>query len=172
MQILRRSGTASAGFFFFAFQSGVRSIVRFRQRKRAQTGRIPALSSICSPPVLPRPLLVTVSWRGDISRRTSLYFHQTLNSGLPLSLDLNDMVAPSLLSLGTLLFSLYTLPGLAIPTTNDPRSSDPCAKISGKKWVAPADVRACFASFKVDPVEKTNVRVNHSPHPFPQFSSY
>ncbi|KAF7345744.1 Peptidase S41 family protein ustP [Mycena venus] len=34
---------------------------------------------------------------------------------------------------------------------------DPCAAIGGKKWVAPADVRACFSSFKVDPAIKSNI---------------
>jgi hypothetical protein len=37
-------------------------------------------------------------------------------------------------------------------------NADPCAVIGGKKWVAPADVRACFSSFKVDPAIKSNVR--------------
>lgn len=36
--------------------------------------------------------------------------------------------------------------------------ADPCAAIGGKKWVAPQDVRACFASFKVDEAAKKNVR--------------
>ncbi|KAF7360569.1 Peptidase S41 family protein ustP [Mycena venus] len=34
---------------------------------------------------------------------------------------------------------------------------DPCAVIGGQKWVAPADVRACFSSFKVDPAIKSNI---------------
>ncbi|KAI0700773.1 hypothetical protein BC835DRAFT_1265868 [Cytidiella melzeri] len=37
------------------------------------------------------------------------------------------------------------------------RASDPCAAIAGQKWVAPQDVRACFTSFKVDPVIKANI---------------
>lgn len=37
------------------------------------------------------------------------------------------------------------------------RPSDPCAAIAGQKWVAPADLRACFTSVKVDPVIKENV---------------
>ena len=70
---------------------------------------------------------------------------------------LDDMFTRSLVSLATLLFSLSTLPGLALPTTKDP-----CAAISGQKWVAPADVRACFTSFNADRVEKDNVSGNHS----------
>ncbi|KAJ7501967.1 hypothetical protein B0H11DRAFT_2171208 [Mycena galericulata] len=35
--------------------------------------------------------------------------------------------------------------------------ADPCAIIGGKKWVAPADLRACFSSFKVDPAIKSNI---------------
>ncbi|KAJ7784767.1 hypothetical protein B0H16DRAFT_1402826 [Mycena metata] len=34
---------------------------------------------------------------------------------------------------------------------------DPCAVIGGKKWVAPADVRACFSSFKVNQTIKSNI---------------
>ncbi|KAJ6588635.1 hypothetical protein B0H19DRAFT_1100376 [Mycena capillaripes] len=40
---------------------------------------------------------------------------------------------------------------------NDKGKADPCAVIGGKKWVAPSDVRACFSSFKVDPVIKSNI---------------
>ena len=36
-------------------------------------------------------------------------------------------------------------------------AADPCVAIAGKKWVAPSDVRACYSSFGVDPVIKTNV---------------
>jgi len=36
--------------------------------------------------------------------------------------------------------------------------ADPCVAIAGQKWVAPRDVRACYASFRVDPAIKTNVR--------------
>ena len=43
-----------------------------------------------------------------------------------------------------------------------PRSSDPCAAIAGQKWVSPAAVRACFTSFKVEPVIKANVRSDFS----------
>lgn len=35
---------------------------------------------------------------------------------------------------------------------------DPCAEISGKKWVSPGEVRACFTSFPVEPLVKANVR--------------
>ncbi|KAJ6503566.1 hypothetical protein C8R45DRAFT_1060385 [Mycena sanguinolenta] len=37
------------------------------------------------------------------------------------------------------------------------REPDPCAVIGGKTWVAPADVRACFSSFQVDPAIKSNI---------------
>jgi hypothetical protein len=35
---------------------------------------------------------------------------------------------------------------------------DPCTKIGGKKWVAPADVRACYKSYKLDDTIRNNVR--------------
>ncbi|KAJ6459724.1 hypothetical protein C8R47DRAFT_1243393 [Mycena vitilis] len=35
--------------------------------------------------------------------------------------------------------------------------NDPCAVIGGKKWAAPSEVRACFSSFKVDPIIKSNI---------------
>ena len=38
-------------------------------------------------------------------------------------------------------------------------ATDPCSAIAGQEWVAPADVRACFTSFKVDPEVKANVSV-------------
>ena len=81
------------------------------------------------------------------------------------------MFTRSLVSLVTLLFSLYTLSGLALPTTRDPHASDPCAAISGQKWVAPADVRACFTSFKVNPVEKSNVGDDHNRFLLPLLTS-
>ncbi|KAI0792260.1 hypothetical protein C8Q75DRAFT_792008 [Abortiporus biennis] len=43
------------------------------------------------------------------------------------------------------------------PSILTERASDPCAAIAGQKWVAPKDVRACFTSFKVDPVVKANI---------------
>ncbi|KAF9647657.1 hypothetical protein BDM02DRAFT_3097792 [Thelephora ganbajun] len=67
------------------------------------------------------------------------------------------MLARSLASLVTLFLSLSALPGLALPSINDSRVSDPCATIAGQKWAAPSDVRACFTSFRVDPVEKANI---------------
>ncbi|KAI0659833.1 hypothetical protein C8Q70DRAFT_914914 [Cubamyces menziesii] len=39
----------------------------------------------------------------------------------------------------------------------DVRTSDPCAAIANKTWVAPSDVRACFTSFPVDPTIKANI---------------
>jgi len=36
---------------------------------------------------------------------------------------------------------------------------DPCAVLASRKWVKPAEARACFASYKVDPVVKENVRL-------------
>ncbi|KAJ7511260.1 hypothetical protein B0H11DRAFT_2152160 [Mycena galericulata] len=35
--------------------------------------------------------------------------------------------------------------------------ADPCAIIGGTEWAAPADVRACFSSFNVDPAIKSNI---------------
>jgi len=39
------------------------------------------------------------------------------------------------------------------------RAADPCAAIGEQKWASPKAVRACYTSFKVDPVIKDNVRV-------------
>lgn len=75
----------------------------------------------------------------------------------PSLIHLKDMFTRSFVSLVTLLFSLSALPGFSLPAIKNPRDSDPCAAIAGQKWVAPADVRACFTSFKVDPVEQANV---------------
>ena len=81
----------------------------------------------------------------------------------PSVLHLRDMFARSPAPLVTLFFALSALPGLALPSIKNARASiDPCAAIAGKKWVAPSDVRACFASFQVDPDEKTNVGDNYS----------
>ena len=69
-----------------------------------------------------------------------------------------DLFARSLASLVTLFFALSALPNPGLLTVNHSGApTDPCAAISGKKWVAPSDVRACFTSFKVDKVEKDNV---------------
>jgi hypothetical protein len=35
-----------------------------------------------------------------------------------------------------------------------PRAADPCVAIAGQTWAAPADVRACYQSFKVNATEK------------------
>ena len=43
------------------------------------------------------------------------------------------------------------------------RAADPCAVVGGKKWVNPKDLRACFTSVKVDPVQKENVRLDLLP---------
>ncbi|PPQ63478.1 hypothetical protein CVT24_005135 [Panaeolus cyanescens] len=55
-----------------------------------------------------------------------------------------------------LLTSLLTVVLLVTQTTSNPLP-DPCADIAGKKWVTPAQVRACFTSFPVDPKVKANV---------------
>ncbi|EIN05221.1 hypothetical protein PUNSTDRAFT_128030 [Punctularia strigosozonata HHB-11173 SS5] len=39
----------------------------------------------------------------------------------------------------------------------DVRASDPCTKIAGVKWAAPADVWACYTSFPVNQTEKANI---------------
>jgi hypothetical protein len=36
----------------------------------------------------------------------------------------------------------------------DRRAADPCVAIANQTWVAPADVRACYQSFKVNATEK------------------
>jgi len=41
--------------------------------------------------------------------------------------------------------------------------NDPCAAIAGKKWVHPAEARACLTAFPVDPVVKANVLSPHKP---------
>ena len=69
------------------------------------------------------------------------------------------MFARSLSSFVTV--ALSVLPGLALPSIKDSLPSDPCAVIASQKWVAPSDVRACFTSFEVDPVEKANVGGDH-----------
>ena len=77
--------------------------------------------------------------------------------------SVHDMFTRSLASLFTLFFALSALPGLALPGIKDSRTPDPCAAIAGQKWVTPSDVRACFTSLKVDPVEKANVGDNYYP---------
>lgn len=49
-----------------------------------------------------------------------------------------------------------------------PRASDPCAAISGQKWVAPRAVRDCYSTVKVNETLKNNV--SHF-HLFPSFLS-
>ncbi|KAI0343270.1 hypothetical protein BDW22DRAFT_1413290 [Trametopsis cervina] len=54
----------------------------------------------------------------------------------------------------------FVLAALVAFTAAEPlavRAGDPCAAIAGQKWVAPSAVRACFTSFKVDPVIKANL---------------
>ena len=73
-----------------------------------------------------------------------------------------DLIARLLAPLATLFFALSAIPDpgqLTIQQLGAP--IDPCAAISGKKWVAPSDVRACFTSFKVDPVEQANVSADY-----------
>ncbi|KAJ7577017.1 hypothetical protein C8J56DRAFT_1061728 [Mycena floridula] len=52
---------------------------------------------------------------------------------------------------------LVALLGIASTATPSVFATDPCAAIGGKEWVAPQDLRACFKSFKVDPVIKQNI---------------
>lgn len=49
-----------------------------------------------------------------------------------------------------------------------PRASDPCAAISGQKWIAPRAVRDCYSTVKVNETLKNNV--SHF-HLFPSFLS-
>lgn len=90
---------------------------------------------------------------------------QGLSSGVHLFLCLRDTFVRSLVSLVTLFFSFSALPGLILPGVKYLQPPDPCAAIAGQEWVAPSDVRACFTSFQVDPVEKENVGDNYDlPH--------
>ncbi|KAI0754235.1 hypothetical protein C8Q80DRAFT_1265903 [Daedaleopsis nitida] len=57
----------------------------------------------------------------------------------------------------TLFFSVLAAVAVANANTVNVRADDPCAAIGNKKWVAPADVRACFKSFPVDPAIKSNI---------------
>ncbi|KAI0714792.1 hypothetical protein C8Q76DRAFT_728141 [Earliella scabrosa] len=57
----------------------------------------------------------------------------------------------------TLFSSVLAAVSYANANTVDARAADPCAAIGGKKWVSPAEVRACFTSFPVDPVVKANI---------------
>jgi hypothetical protein len=66
----------------------------------------------------------------------------------------------------TLLSASRLISGIAASEIQT-REQDPCATIGGKEWVAPKDVRACFLSFKVDPVTKSNVRAVLPPRPPP-----
>ncbi|KAL5528063.1 hypothetical protein ACEPAF_7199 [Sanghuangporus sanghuang] len=45
----------------------------------------------------------------------------------------------------------------AVAAATIPRAPDPCAAISGKTWVAPSEVRACFESFPVVDSIKSNI---------------
>jgi hypothetical protein len=46
------------------------------------------------------------------------------------------------------------------------RTMDACALIGGKKWVAPAEVRECFASFPMNETIRTNVSLSRTcPYP-------
>lgn len=60
-------------------------------------------------------------------------------------------------AIGCLLSSALSALGASVDNTLVVKAVDPCAAIAGQKWVAPKDVRACFTSFKVDPVIKANV---------------
>ena len=35
--------------------------------------------------------------------------------------------------------------------------NDPCAEIGRKEWATPAEVRACYKSYPLDPIIKSNV---------------
>ncbi|KAJ7888242.1 hypothetical protein B0H13DRAFT_2533563, partial [Mycena leptocephala] len=55
------------------------------------------------------------------------------------------------------LFSTFNIISIHAASELQKGKADPCAIIGGKKWVAPADVRACFSSFKIDPAIKSNI---------------
>jgi len=56
--------------------------------------------------------------------------------------------------------SLVVVSVLSAALSRAQGSTDACATIGGKKWADPADVRACYRSFEVDPVLKANVWVH------------
>ena len=72
------------------------------------------------------------------------------------------LFARLLAPLATLFFALSSISDPGQLTVQPLERPDPCAAIAGKEWVAPSDVRACFTSFKVDPVEKENVGANYN----------
>ncbi|KAF9049822.1 hypothetical protein BJ165DRAFT_1454055 [Panaeolus papilionaceus] len=55
-----------------------------------------------------------------------------------------------------LLTSALTVALFVVNAASNP-IPDPCASIAGKKWVTPAQVRACITSFPLDPKVKANV---------------
>jgi len=65
--------------------------------------------------------------------------------------------------LGAIFLLAYITIGLAQELT----PSDPCAEIGGKKWASPAEVRACYQSYPLDPIIKTNVSILCLPHLHP-----
>ncbi|KAF5371707.1 hypothetical protein D9758_003451 [Tetrapyrgos nigripes] len=59
---------------------------------------------------------------------------------------------------GNLLATLSALGyALASEAMLETRQNDPCAKIGGQQWVNPADLRACFTSFPLDPALQENI---------------
>ena len=80
-----------------------------------------------------------------------------------------DLLARSLAPLVTLFLALSAIPDAGQLTIQQSGGIDPCATIAGKKWVSPSEVRACFTSFKVDPVEKENVSADYDPPYLPFF---
>ena len=76
--------------------------------------------------------------------------------------QIRRLVRP-LAALTTIFFILSAIPDPGFLDIKHSWVTDPCAAISGKKWVAPSDVRACFTSFEVNQVEKANVGATYSP---------
>ena len=79
-----------------------------------------------------------------------------------LALSFKDLFVRALASLTTLFFALSAIPDPDLLNIKHSGEPDPCAVISGQKWVAPSDVRACFTSFEVNQVEKANVGGTYS----------
>ena len=77
-------------------------------------------------------------------------------------ISLKKTFVRSLISSLTLSFSLAALPGIGLlSSSTGPSGPDACTAISGKEWVTPAEVRACFTSQELNLAEKENVRNNH-----------
>ena len=74
-----------------------------------------------------------------------------------------DLFTRPLTSLVTFFFALSAIQDPGLLTIEHSGALDPCAEIAGRDWVNASEVRACFTSFQVDPVEKANVSAIYKP---------